>query len=151
MQMVSNVNAQLMNAEMTAMRQEMVTLKAKVQVSRQVLVKAQRGCHISRPRPHSGRRQWHHSRKNGHPKYHLPLLRHTRTFPPAAAGALSGFPNFLGLPGVPQQHQHHRQGKGGRRQGNAGRGRGMSRQAMTFGQQPPPVGVQPQQGYQGTR
>ena len=58
MQIASNANAQSMNAGMTAMRQDMATLPAKVHASRQALAKKTRcGHHRERPQPCSGRHQ----------------------------------------------------------------------------------------------
>ena len=104
MQMASNVNAQSMNAGMTAMQQEMTTLRAEVQANRQALAHNVMWRHppAAPPAP-----QWTPSMTpspNMWPPQPAPppLTRRTCSFPPATAGGPPGFPNFLRPPIAPQ-------------------------------------------------
>ena len=153
MQMASNANAQSMNAGMTAMLQEISTLRAEVQASRQA---AANNAMYAAP-PATPVQQWvppMTPSPNNWPPQTAPLPPAAfAAFPaPPTVGPPPGYQNFPGPTAVPHQQQRNRGGRGGRgarRQNNAGRGRGTSRRDLAFGQQPPPPGAQIQQGYQG--
>jgi hypothetical protein len=150
MQMASNANAQSMNAGMTAMRQEMATLRAEVQASRQALAN---NAMWGQPPPAQPAPQ-------PAPQWTLPMTPSPNMWPPqptpppaaayaaipppGPAGAPPGFPNFLGPPFPPQQRQPGgRGGGGGRGRGRQGGGRGGGRggrantRALAFARQPP--------------
>jgi len=150
MQMASNANAQSMNEGMTAMRQEMATLRAEVQASRQALANnamwGQPPPAQPAPQPVP---QWTPPMTpspNMWPPQPTPppAAAYAAIPPPGPAGAPPGFPNFLGPPFPPQQRQPGgRGGGGGRGRGRQGGGRGGGRggrastRSLAFARQPP--------------
>ena len=148
MQMASNTNVQSMNLGMTAMRQEIATLRAKVQASKQVLASNV----MWAPPPATPAPQWTPlmiPSPNIWPAQPAPPIAaaYMAIHSPETAGVLPGFPNFLGPPIVPQQRQPRgRRSRGVRgrgRQASGGRGWGNTR-ALVFAQHPPPrFGQQP--------
>ena len=144
MQMASNTNTQSVNRGINTTRQEMVTLSAEVQASRQVMMNTNPWMQppvapaVQRAPAPTPPQNWAHKAP--------PVAVYVAILPPTAIGAP---PEFRVIPIAPhQQQQQCRHGRKGGHHGNAGRGRGMSSQLLTFGQQPPPANTQVQQGNQ---